>query len=70
MQVLNRIAIEELESWFFGDGIALKTAYPGIPETLDKKSKYRNPDAIERTWEALERLASIAKSRLLSRRFT
>ena len=56
IQVLKRIAIEELESWFFGDVIALKTAYPGIPKTLDKKSKYRNPDAIERTWEALERV--------------
>jgi hypothetical protein len=55
--VLNRLAIEELEAWFFGDVEALTTAYPGIPRTLGKKSKYRNPDAIGGgTWEALERV--------------
>jgi hypothetical protein len=40
--VLNRIAVEELEAWFFGDVEALATAYP---------------DAIGGgTWEALERV--------------
>jgi hypothetical protein len=56
IQVMNRIAIEELEAWFFGDVVALKTAYPRIPKALDKKSKYRNPDAIDGTCEALERI--------------
>lgn len=56
IQVLNRIAIEELEAWFFGDVTALRIAYPRISKTLDKKSRYRNPDAIDRTWEALERV--------------
>lgn len=55
-QVLNRISIEELESWFFGDGVALHFAYPRVPRSLETKSKYRDPDAIEGgTWEALER---------------
>jgi hypothetical protein len=55
-QVLNRLAIEELEAWFFGDVSALKAAYPRIPVTLGKKPKYSNPDSIVGgTWEALER---------------
>jgi len=54
-QVLNRIAIEELEAWFFGDVHALCTAYPGVPATLANRAKFRVPDAIAGgTWEALE----------------
>ena len=56
-QVVNRLAIEELEAWFFGDFEALHAAYPSIPENLQSKAKYRNPDAIRGgTYEALERL--------------
>ena len=55
-QVLNRISIEELEAWFFGDVEALHLAYPRIPPSLATSSKYRDPDAIQGgTWEALER---------------
>ena len=53
-QVINRIAIEELEAWFFGDVVALQSAYPRIPKLLDKSRKFRNPDAISNTWESLE----------------
>jgi len=56
-QVLNRVAIEELEAWFFGDVPALVRAYPRIPQSLDQKARYRNPDTIAGgTWEALERI--------------
>jgi hypothetical protein len=55
-QVLNRLAIEELEAWFFGDIEALHAAYPRISLNLRNKAKYRNPDEIlGGTWEALER---------------
>jgi len=55
-QVLNRLAIEELEAWFFGDVLAVKAAYPRIPATLGKKAKYRDPDSVVGgPWEALER---------------
>ncbi|MBN1322409.1 MAG: DUF4276 family protein [Methanotrichaceae archaeon] len=55
-QVLNRIAVEELEAWFFGDPVALNQAYPKIPKTLGGRSKYRDPDSINGgTWESLER---------------
>ena len=56
-QVVNRIAIEELEAWFFGDIEALHAAYPRISRNLHAKAKYRNPDAIRGgTYEALEHL--------------
>jgi hypothetical protein len=56
-QVMNRIAVEELEAWFFGDPSAIHSAYPRIPATIGTKSMYRDPDAIRGgTWEALERV--------------
>ena len=56
VQVINRIAVEELEAWFFGDVEALRAAFPGVPPTLGQKARYRNPDAIKGgTAEALER---------------
>jgi hypothetical protein len=55
-QVLNRLAIEELEAWFLGDIQALHTAYPRISLNLGNRARYRDPDAIiGGTWEALER---------------
>ncbi len=56
IQVVNRIAVEELEAWFFGDVEALRAAYPRVSATLAKKARYRDPDAITGgTCEALER---------------
>jgi len=55
-RVLNRIAVEELEAWFFGDVEAINQAYEGVPLTLGTKSAYQDPDAIKGgTWEAMER---------------
>lgn len=60
-QVVNRIAIEELEAWFFGDWQAVRLAYPRVSATIPQKSKYRDPDAIlGGTWEALERVLKTA----------
>lgn len=53
-KVMNRIIVEELEAWFFGDNRALSTAFPGVPESLHKKEKYRYPDKMHNTWEQLE----------------
>ena len=56
-QVLNRIAIEELEGWYFGDWDAVREVYPKVPKTLPEKAAYRDPDNIAGgTWEALERI--------------
>lgn len=53
--ILNRVVIEELEAWFFGDVAALLTAYPKLPANLQIKRKLREPDAITDTWRELER---------------
>lgn len=56
-QVVNRIAIEELEAWFFGDWTAVQAAYPRVSATVPQKAGFRDPDAISGgTWEALERV--------------
>lgn len=55
--VLNRLAVEELEAWYFGDCGAIRCAYPRVPATLDRKARYRRPDAVAGgTWEQLERV--------------
>jgi hypothetical protein len=57
LEVLNRLAIEELEAWFFGDVSALCEAYPGVSPSLGERAAYRDPDTIlGGTWEALERV--------------
>ncbi len=54
---LNRIVVEELEAWYFGDVQALKRVYPRLPDSLGEQKTYRNPDTISGgTWEALDRL--------------
>jgi hypothetical protein len=56
-QVVNRLAVEELEAWFFGDVSALTAAYPRVPPTLGRQAKYRDPDRVSGgTWEALQRV--------------
>jgi len=56
-QVLNRIVVEELEAWFFGDVEAICQAYPKVSANLANQQPYRDPDAIKGgTWEALERV--------------
>jgi hypothetical protein len=55
--VANRIAIEELEAWFFGDWQAVQAAYPRVSATVTQKAGFRDPDAITGgTWEVMERV--------------
>ncbi|MDD5035897.1 MAG: DUF4276 family protein [Methylococcaceae bacterium] len=56
-QVVNRIAVEELEAWFFGDWAAVQAVYPRVPTTIPDRAGFRDPDAIAGgTWEAMERV--------------
>lgn len=56
-QVVTRIAIEELEAWYFGDWQAVCRAFPGVSTTIPRRAGYRKPDAIQGgTWEAFERV--------------
>lgn len=55
--VVNRLAVEELEAWYFGDWEAVCAAYPRASKSIPMKERYRNPDAITGgTWEAFERI--------------
>lgn len=56
-RVINRIAIEELEAWFFGDVDALAAAYPRVDHNLAQQAPFRNPDAI--TGGTAERLEAL-----------
>jgi Domain of unknown function (DUF4276) len=59
-QVINRIVIEELEAWYFGDWTAVKAAYPKVPTTIPSQARFRHADAIQGTWEAFERVLQSA----------
>lgn len=52
--VVNRIVIEELESWFIGDPEALRRAFTSLPAIDANKGIFRNPDN-GGSWEALHR---------------
>ncbi len=57
VQVVNRLAIEEFEAWFFGDWEAVRAAYPKVDGNIPQQAKYRSADAIQGgTWEAFERV--------------
>ena len=56
-KLVNRVAIEELEAWYFGDWEAVRSAYPRVSPTVPNQSRYRDPDSIQGgTWEAFERI--------------
>lgn len=58
-QVANRIVIEELEAWFFGDANAVAAAYPNLRKkfpNLDKRKEFRNPDNLNNTAETLHKI--------------
>ena len=56
-QLVNRIVVEELEAWYFGDWNAVCAAYPKVKPTVHQQARYRDPDAIKGgTWEAFERI--------------
>lgn len=56
-QVANRIVIEELEAWYFGDWEAIRSSFPRVPATIAQRQGFRDPDLISGgTWEAFERV--------------
>lgn len=56
-QIVNRIAIEELEAWYFGDWQAVRSAFPKVSPNIPNQASYRDSDAIlGGTWEAFERI--------------
>lgn len=56
-RIVNRIAIEELEAWFFGEWMSVRRAFPRVPANIVGQASFRHCDAISGgTWEALERI--------------
>lgn len=56
-QLVNRIAIEELEAWYFGDWAAVRSAFPRVSANVPRRQGLRDPDAIAGgTWETFERV--------------
>jgi hypothetical protein len=56
-QVVNRIAVEELEAWYFGDWKSVRAEYPRLPKSVSARRGLRDPDGIAGgTWEAFERI--------------
>lgn len=56
-QLVNRLSIEELEAWYFGDWEAVCHAYPRVSRRVPQQKLYRNPDSINGgTWENFERI--------------
>ncbi len=56
-QLVSRIAIEELEAWYFGDWEAVRAAYPRVSANIPHKRRFRDPDMIAGgTWEAFEKV--------------
>lgn len=59
--VVNRLAIEELEAWYFGDWQAVRMAYPRVSARIPFQEPYRDPDAIKGgTCESFERVMQSA----------
>ena len=55
--VINRIVIEELEAWYFGDWQAVQKAYPEVSQFIPALPRYQDPDAIQGgTWEHFGRV--------------
>ena len=55
--VANRVVVEELEAWYFGDWEAVREVYPRVPGDISQKQGLRDPDAVRGgTWEAFERI--------------
>ncbi len=56
-QLVNRVVIEELEAWYFGDWKAVRAVYPKLNPSVPRQASHRDPDAVAGgTWEAFERV--------------
>jgi len=56
-QLVNRVAIEELEAWYFGDWEAVRSVYQRVAARIRGRAAFRESDAIAGgTWEAFERV--------------
>lgn len=52
-RLMNRVVVDELESWFLGDPAALRAAFPSLPAANPKSALFRSPE--RGGWKALHR---------------
>ncbi len=52
-RVVNRVVVEELESWFLGDPAALRAAFPSLPAVNPASAPFRSPERGD--WKTLHR---------------
>ncbi len=52
-RIVNRVVVEELESWFLGDPAALRAAFPSLPAVKPASGPFRSPDRGD--WKTLHR---------------
>ena len=52
-RVVNRVVVEELESWFLGDPAAVRAAFPSLPAANPGSAPFRSPE--RGGWKALHR---------------
>ena len=45
-EIVTRIAVEELEAWYFGNWTAVRGAYPRMPENTPGQSRSRIPTLV------------------------
>jgi hypothetical protein len=53
--VVNRVVVEELESWFIGDPEALRRAFPKLPPAKNKGIFAKPDNQNGKAWESLHR---------------
>ncbi|WP_371629456.1 DUF4276 family protein [Streptomyces sp. NBC_00341] len=65
--VLNRIAIRELESWYFGDWAAVRSAFPKVTQDVPRAYKV-NPDLVSgKCSDAFEKILRMNGVRISSK---
>lgn len=52
-----RIVCTELESWYLGDDMCLKSCFGIDPSTYNQKAKFRNPDLLSNPYQELKKIA-------------
>lgn len=52
-RLVNRVVVQELESWFLGDATALRAAFPSLPAANPRSGPFRSPE--HGSWKTLHR---------------
>ena len=65
--IVTRIAVRELENWYFGDWPAVRAAYSRVPATPPKRYRVNPDSAVTKTSDELGRILRAAGVRVRSK---